>query len=56
MLALYRCGRQAEALTAFREARQVLIDELGVEPGPQLQELHGSLTRVIVASRPDERA
>jgi DNA-binding SARP family transcriptional activator/tetratricopeptide (TPR) repeat protein len=39
MLALYRCGRQAEALTAFREARQVLIDELGVEPGPQLQEL-----------------
>ncbi|GAA3438090.1 BTAD domain-containing putative transcriptional regulator [Kutzneria kofuensis] len=40
MLALYRCGRQAEALTAFREARQVLIDELGVEPGPQLQELH----------------
>jgi DNA-binding SARP family transcriptional activator/tetratricopeptide (TPR) repeat protein len=40
MLALYRCGRQAEALTAFRDARQVLIDELGVEPGRPLQELH----------------
>ncbi|MFI9382383.1 BTAD domain-containing putative transcriptional regulator [Kutzneria sp. NPDC052558] len=40
MLALYRCGRQAEALAAFRDARQVLIDELGVEPGRELQELH----------------
>ena len=40
MLALYRCGRQAEALTAYREARQVLIDELGVEPSRQLRDLH----------------
>ena len=39
MLALYRCGRQAEALAAYRDARQVLVGELGVEPGPELQQL-----------------
>jgi DNA-binding SARP family transcriptional activator len=40
MLALYRDGRQAEALAAFRHARQVLIDEVGAEPGPELRQLH----------------
>jgi len=40
MLALYRCGQQAEALTAYQRARHVLADELGVEPGRELQELH----------------
>jgi DNA-binding SARP family transcriptional activator len=40
MLALYRCGRQVDALAAFREAREVLIRELGVEPGVELAELH----------------
>jgi DNA-binding SARP family transcriptional activator len=40
MLALYRCGRQAEALAAYRRARDVLVGELGVEPGPGLRELH----------------
>lgn len=40
MLALYREGRQAEALAAFRSAHEVLIDELGVEPSPGLQKLH----------------
>ncbi len=40
MLALYRAGRQADALTAFRDARRYLQDELGVEPGAPLQELH----------------
>ena len=40
MLALYRDGRQADALTAFRNARRVLIDEVGVEPGAELQRLH----------------
>ncbi|MFT4135564.1 BTAD domain-containing putative transcriptional regulator [Microbacterium sp.] len=38
MVALYRCGRQSEALDAYRQARIVLHDELGVEPGPQLRE------------------
>ena len=45
MLALYRCGRQAEALEDFREARQKLIDELGVEPGVALRELHAAILR-----------
>ena len=36
MLALYRCGRQADAVRAFRRARTVLADELGLEPGPEL--------------------
>ena len=39
MLALYQCGRQAEALEAYQEARRVLVDELGIEPSPRLQEL-----------------
>ena len=37
MLALYRCGRQAEALEAYRDARRTLVEEIGVEPGPELQ-------------------
>jgi DNA-binding SARP family transcriptional activator len=40
MLALYRCGREAEALAAYQHARQVLAGELGVEPGTGLRELH----------------
>jgi DNA-binding SARP family transcriptional activator/Tfp pilus assembly protein PilF len=40
MLALYRSGRQAEALAAFHQARQVLVDQLGAEPGPELRDLH----------------
>ncbi|HEX8004869.1 MAG TPA: BTAD domain-containing putative transcriptional regulator, partial [Trebonia sp.] len=39
MLALYRCGRQAEALAAYQHARHVLVDELGAEPGSDLQDL-----------------
>src|SRR5512133_3480311 len=45
MLALYRCGRQAEALAAFREARRVLIEEVGVEPGGDLRALHEAILR-----------
>ena len=40
MLALYRDGRQAEALAAYARARQILVDELGTEPGAGLRELH----------------
>ena len=40
MLALYRDGRQAEALAAYQAARRVLIEELGTEPGPGLRSLH----------------
>lgn len=39
MLALYRCGRQADALEAYRTARQGLVEELGVEPSKSLREL-----------------
>src|SRR5213080_4904474 len=43
MLALYRSGRQSEALAAYRQAREVLIDEVGLEPGPQLQRLNDAM-------------
>ena len=39
MLALYRDGRQAEALATYRDGRRALMDELGLEPGPALREL-----------------
>jgi predicted ATPase/DNA-binding SARP family transcriptional activator len=43
MLALYRCGRQADALAAFQDARKTLVDELGIEPSRTLQELERSI-------------
>ena len=39
MLALYRSGRQSEALESYRDARRTLDEELGLEPGPELQQL-----------------
>jgi DNA-binding SARP family transcriptional activator len=43
MLALWRCGRRGEALAAFDRTRQVLATELGLDPGPELRELHARL-------------
>ena len=45
MLALYRCGRQAEALKLYQDARRVLVDELGLEPGRALQQLEQEILR-----------
>jgi DNA-binding SARP family transcriptional activator/ABC-type branched-subunit amino acid transport system substrate-binding protein/DNA-binding beta-propeller fold protein YncE len=43
MLALYRSGRQAEALETYRQGRQLLDSELGLEPGPELKELERAI-------------
>src|SRR5215210_6928628 len=43
MLALYRSGRQAHALEAYRRARQTLVSELAIEPGPELRDLEGRI-------------
>jgi DNA-binding SARP family transcriptional activator len=52
ILALYRSGRQAEALEAYRETRRVLAEELGLEPSPELRELE----RAILQHDPALRA
>ncbi|TWJ25718.1 AfsR/SARP family transcriptional regulator [Micromonospora endolithica] len=49
MLALYRSGRQADALRSYREGRRILIEELGVDPSPALQRLE----RSILTADPD---
>ena len=45
MLALYRCGRQADALAAFQAARARFVEELGIEPGQGLRDLHEDVLR-----------
>jgi predicted ATPase len=52
MMALYRCGRQAEALRAFQDARRVLTDELGIEPSPTLR----ALEQAVLVQDPDLNA
>lgn len=56
MLALYRSGRQAEALDAYRDMRRILVDELGLEPSPALQELEQAILRQDDALAPDRIA
>ena len=56
MLALYRCGRQAEALEVYRAARLALADELGLDPSPELQELERKILRQDPTGRAPRRA
>ena len=58
MLALYRSGRQADALEAYRQARTALVERMGVEPGPELRRLHEAILRQdesLEAVRPARR-
>jgi DNA-binding SARP family transcriptional activator/streptogramin lyase len=55
MLALYRCGRQADALAAYQDARRTLVDELGLEPRRELQELERQVLTHDPALEPPAR-
>lgn len=63
MLALYRSGRQADALEAYRHAREVLVEQLGIEPGPELHDVQQAIldqdpaldAPVMAGERPTER-
>jgi DNA-binding SARP family transcriptional activator len=52
LLALYRSGRQAEALQAYQDGRRILVDQLGIEPGRELQQLHGAILRQEAGLQP----
>jgi YVTN family beta-propeller protein len=55
MVALYRCGRQADALDTYRRARSALTAELGLEPGPELEALQKAILnhdRALLADEP----
>ena len=45
VLTLYRCGRQADALAAYQDARRTLVEGLGIEPGKPLRDLHQAVLR-----------
>ena len=59
MLALYRAGRQAEALQVYHDTRRLLVDELGIEPSPALRELEKAIltqdSRLALLARRSER-
>jgi Bacterial transcriptional activator domain len=55
VLALYRCGRQADALAAYRRARAVLAGELGIEPGEELRALEQAVLRQQVPAAAPRR-
>ena len=59
MLALYRDGRQAEALALYRSARRMFVSELGIEPGPELRQLEAAVLRhdsALAAPSPHDAA
>src|SRR5580692_1272161 len=59
MLALYRTGRQAEALASYRAARSALVDELGIEPSVELRQLHEAILaqdRALLETDPGQPA
>ncbi|MFI6299141.1 BTAD domain-containing putative transcriptional regulator [Nonomuraea sp. NPDC050790] len=56
MLALSRSGRQAEALAVYDEGRRLMVDELGLEPGPRLREVHNMILLEDPVTREPERA
>ncbi|HEX6713595.1 MAG TPA: BTAD domain-containing putative transcriptional regulator, partial [Thermoleophilaceae bacterium] len=56
MLALYRSGRQAEALEAYRAARATLVEQIGVEPGPELRRMQEAILRQDPSLEPSDQA
>jgi len=56
MIALYRCGRQAEALAVYRSARRTLVQELGIEPSPGLRRVERAILEHDVSLEPPGRA
>lgn len=56
MLALYRTGRQADALRAYARGRDALVEELGLDPGPDLRRLYERIIRQDPALAPPEKA
>jgi DNA-binding SARP family transcriptional activator len=55
MVALYRSGRQADALVAYQDARRILVEELGIDPTEELQELERAILRQDPSLRPPAR-